>query len=253
MPRKRELRAIPISGMGEMRPGDSVADEILAALRRRRLKLKAGDILVVTHKIVSKAEGRIVALASVQPSAAARRWVRRYGGDARAVQLALSQSRRVVRKGHGVIITETHHGLVCANSAVDLSNVDGGKSAVLLPRDPDASARKLHRALKRRLRMAIPIVISDTFGRAWREGLCEVAIGLAGMKPFRDYRGAADPRGYRLKSTVEAVADELACMAGLACDKLSRSPACIIRGFAYPAGRGRARDIVRRPELDLFR
>jgi coenzyme F420-0:L-glutamate ligase/coenzyme F420-1:gamma-L-glutamate ligase len=253
MPRNGELRAIPVRGIGEIKPGDAIADEILRALRRQKLKLGAGDILVVTHKIVSKAEGRIVPLDAVRPSAAAYRWAHRYGLDARTVQLGLSQARRVIAKGHGVLITETRHGFVCANSAVDVSNVDGGRHAVLLPQDPDRSALKLYRELKRKLGIAIPVVITDTFGRAWREGLCEVAIGIAGMKPFRDFRKQSDPFGYRLRVTLEAVADELAGMAGLACDKLSRTPVCIIRGFPYVAGSGRARHLIRRAELDLFR
>jgi len=152
-----------------------------------------------------------------------------------------------------VLITETRHGLVCANSGVDLSNVDGGHSAVLLPRDPDRSALDLHRALRMKIGFSIPVIISDSFGRPWREGLCETAIGVAGMKVFRDFRGRRDPYGYRLRATLEAVADELACMAGLACDKLSRTPACIIRGFPYSPGRGRAKELIRPPARDLFR
>jgi len=248
-----ELCAIPVRGIGEIKPGDSLVEMILAALRRQRQRLTRGDILVVTHKIVSKAEGQIAPLASVRPRPAARRWARRYGLDPRVVELALSQSRRTVRMGRGVLITETRHGLVCANSGVDLSNVDGGTSAVLLPRDPDRSANNLHRALRRRLREWIPVILIDSFGRPWREGICEVAIGVAGMKVFRDFRGRRDPHGYRLRVTLEAVADELACMAGLACAKLSRTPACVIRGFAYERGRERARQLIRPARQDLFR
>jgi len=249
----RALQAIPIRGLGEIRPGDSLADQILGALQKQRRRLLRGDILVVTHKIVSKSEGRIVPLASVEPSAAARRWASRYGHDPRVVELALAESRRIVRKRWGILITETRHGLVCANSGVDLSNVDGGASAVLLPMNPDRSAAALHRALRRRLGIAIPVIISDSFGRPWREGLCEMAIGAAGMKVFRDFRGQRDPHGYKLRVTLEAVADELASMAGLACPKLSRTPACIIRGFPYTAGGGSARELVRPARRDLFR
>lgn len=248
-----ELRAIPIRGIGDVRPGDSVAEQILRALARQKLKLHRGDILVVKHKVVSKAEGQIVALDTVRPSPATRRWAKRYGLDARAVELGLRQARRIVRRGHGVLITETRHGLVCANSGVDVSNVDGGRSAVLLPGDPDRSAAALHRALKRKLRLAVPVIISDSFGRPWREGLCEVAVGVAGMEVFRDFRGRLDPYGYRLRVTLEAVADELACLAGLACGKLSRSPACVVRGFRYQPGRGTARQIIRPAQRDLFR
>jgi coenzyme F420-0:L-glutamate ligase/coenzyme F420-1:gamma-L-glutamate ligase len=252
----KEVRAIPVRGIGEIRLGDSLADIIVAALEQQRAPLARGDILVVTHKIVSKAEGRIIPLASLHPSAQARRWARRYGYDPRVVALALAQSRRIVRKRHGVLITETLHGangLVCANSGVDLSNVDGGKSAALLPADPDRSAANLHQTIKRRTRLHVPVIITDTFGRPWREGLTEVAIGVAGMRVFRDFCGRRDPYGYRLRVTLEAVADELACVAGLACSKLSRQPVCIIRGFPYQRGRGQARKIIRPAARDLFR
>lgn len=248
-----ELRAIPVRGIGVIQPGDSLAEKVLAALKQQRCRLVQGDILVVTHKVVSKAEGRIVPLSTVKPSARARRWARRHGRNARVVELALSESRRVVRMRRGVLLTEIRQGFVCANSGVDLSNVDGGKSALLLPRDPDRSAAVLHRALKRKLGFSVPVIITDSFGRPWREGLCEVAVGVAGMKVFRDFRGQRDRHGYRLRVTLEAVADELACMAGLAGDKFSATPACIVRGFAYPRGRGCARALVRARARDLFR
>jgi coenzyme F420-0:L-glutamate ligase/coenzyme F420-1:gamma-L-glutamate ligase len=243
------LTAIPLRGMGEIQPGDSLPDAILAALRKRRLRLRAGDILVVTHKVVSKSEGRIVPLAQVRPSAAARRWAARHGLDARVTELALRESVRTVRQKNGVLITETRHGFICANSGVDVSNVDGGRSAVLLPLDPDASARRLRAALKRRTGREVAVILSDSFGRAWREA----AIGLAGMRAMRDYRRRRDPHGYPLRVSLEATADELAALAGLASGKLARVPVCLIRGFAYPRGRGSARDLVRPKERDLFR
>ncbi len=248
-----ELRAIPIRGIGEIKPGDALADKVLKALARQKLRLERGDILVVTHKVVSKAEGQVVPLRKVQPSRVARRWAKRHRLDARVVELALGQARRVVRMQRGVLITQTRHGLVCANSGVDLSNVDGGRSAVLPPRDPDRSAEELRQALRERTGLDIPVIITDSFGRPWREGLAEVAIGLAGMRAFRDYRGRRDAAGYKLRATLEAVADELAALAGLAGGKLSRTPACIIRGFPYSQGRGRARDLVRPAARDLFR
>jgi coenzyme F420-0:L-glutamate ligase/coenzyme F420-1:gamma-L-glutamate ligase len=248
-----ELRAIPIRGIGEIKPGDALADKVLKALARRKLRLERGDILVVTHKVVSKAEAQIVPLRQVKPSRVARRWAKRHRLDARVVELALGQARRVVRMQRGVLITQTRHGLVCANSGVDLSNVDGGRSAVLLPRDPDRSAEELRQGLRERTGLDLPVIITDSFGRPWREGLTEVAIGLAGMRAFRDYRGRRDAAGYKLRATLEAVADELAALAGLAGGKLSRTPACIIRGFPYYKGRGRARDLVRPAARDLFR
>jgi coenzyme F420-0:L-glutamate ligase/coenzyme F420-1:gamma-L-glutamate ligase len=207
---------------------------------------------VVKHKIVSKAEGRMVALASVKPSASARRFARSNGGDPRVIELALREARRVVRAKH-ILITETQHGLVCANSGVDVSNVDGGKTAVLLPANGDLSAERIHRELKKRTGLHIPVIIADSFGRPWREGLCEVAIGVAGMKAIHDYRGKTDAYGYKMHATEEAVADELAAVAGLLCGKNSRLPACIIRGYPYRRGKGSARQMVRPAEKDLFR
>ncbi|HEY6181493.1 MAG TPA: coenzyme F420-0:L-glutamate ligase [Terriglobales bacterium] len=249
----QELKGIPVRVSGEIRPGDSLAEKILLALRSQNTPLRAGDILVVKHKIVSKAEGQLVELNTIQPSRSSQKWAAQYGLDARVTELSLRQSRRVVRRKRGVLITETRHGLICANSGVDVSNVDGGKHALLLPEDPDRSAEQLYREIKKRLKLTIPIIISDSFGRPWREGLTEVAIGVAGMKPLYDYRRKRDSRGYVLHSSIEAVADELACAAGLVCGKLEGSPACIIRGFQYQPGRGKASELIRPAKNDLFR
>ena len=253
MSEPREVRAIPIRGIPEIELRSDIAREILDACSRQKTRIDAGDILVITHKIVSKAEGRLSQLANVKPSKRARVWARKYPVDALVIELALREAGRVVRMKNGVLITETKHGLVCANSGVDLSNVDGGASAVLLPDDPDRSAASLHRAIKRRLGLHVPVIITDTFGRPWREGLTEVAIGVAGMKPCRDFRDQRDAYGYKLRVSLEAVADSLAAFAGTVCGKLSRCPACIIRGFEYEPGRGRARDLIRAAERDLFR
>jgi coenzyme F420-0:L-glutamate ligase/coenzyme F420-1:gamma-L-glutamate ligase len=248
-----ELRLIPILVTNEIHPGDSLADKLLDSLGRCRLQFQSGDILVVKHKIVSKSEGRLVDLATVHPSAESIAWGKQYALDARVIELALRESRAVVRRKNGVLITETHHGFLCANSGVDVSNVDGGKTALLLPEDADRSAANLRRELKKRIGLAIPVIITDSFGRPWREGLTEFAIGIAGMKPLRDDRGRRDPHGYRLKASVEAIADELACAAGLVCGKLNRAPASIVRGFNYEAGSGRVRDLLRPAASDLFR
>lgn len=247
-----EIHAIPVWGMGEVVPGDSIGDLIVDTLALGGLRLRAGDIVVVKHKIVSKAEGRRVDLASVKPSAAARRFASKNGSDPRVIELALREARRVVRKQH-VLITETAHGLVCANSGIDMSNVDGGNTALLLPLDPDASAARILRKLKRRTTLHVPVIIADSFGRAWREGLHEVAIGLAGMDPMHDYRGQRDAHGYVMHSSEECVADELACLAGLVCGKNKGVPACIIRGYRYRRGKGSAGAIVRPAVRDLFR
>ncbi len=185
-----EMRALAVTGMGEVKARDSIAELILHALKQGGLFLHPGDIVVVKHKVVAKAEERTVTLDSVKPSAAAKRFATRSGGDPRVIELALREAKRVVRKRH-ILITETQHGLVCANSGVDVSNVDGGKTAVLLPADADRSAARIHRELKKRTGLHIPVIIADSFGRPWREGLCEVAIGVAGMKVIHDYRGEA--------------------------------------------------------------
>src|SRR5437763_594258 len=248
-----EIRVIPVPLAGEIRPGDDLVEKLTAALRHQRLKLRTGDILVVKHKIVSKAERQVKPLGSVKPSLGARSWSRRSGIDARVIELALSVSKRIVRKKKGVLITETRQGFICANSGVDVSNVDGGESAVLLPKDPDRSAAKLRAKLKREFRFDIVVIISDSFGRPWREGLTQVAIGVAGMKSIVDYRGRRDAHGYPLDASYEAVADEVACAAGLVCGKLNQTPFCIVRGFAFKSGRGSARELIRPAKNDLFR
>src|SRR6266581_1374821 len=207
--RPRDIRLIPIPFPGEILPGDDLIEKLRAAMRHQKMLLRTGDILVIKHKVVSKAEGQVVTL-----------------------------SKKTLRKKNGVLITETRHGLVCANSGVDASNVDGGSSAVLLPKDPDRSAARLRSQVRKRMRVSVAVIIADSFGRPWREGLTEVAIGVAGMKPLLDYRGKRDSHGYKLRASYEAVADELACAAGLVCGKLNRTPVCIVRGFKYELGRG---------------
>jgi coenzyme F420-0:L-glutamate ligase / coenzyme F420-1:gamma-L-glutamate ligase len=248
-----ELRLIPIPVAGEIRPGDPLARILLESLRPRGISLEGGDILVVKHKIVSKSEGRLVDLATIQPSCDSIAWAKEYGLDARVIELALRESRTVIRRKNGVLITETHHGFLCANSGIDVSNVNGGRHALLLPENPDRSAANLRRALKKHTGLAIPVIITDSFGRPWREGLTESCIGIAGMKALRDDRGRRDPHGYKLRVSLEAVADELACAAGLVCGKLNRTPACIVRGFRYESSRGRTRDLLRPASTDLFR
>jgi coenzyme F420-0:L-glutamate ligase/coenzyme F420-1:gamma-L-glutamate ligase len=248
-----EIRVLPLAVAGEVHAGDSLSAKLLDAARRAGLQLQDGDILVVKHKVVSKAEGAMVPLDAIRPSAASKAWARRYGLDARVTELALRESRRVVRRKRGVLITETRHGFVCANSGVDVSNVDGGQHAAVLPKDPDVSAARLRGELTKQTRVKIAVIVSDSFGRPWREGLTEVAIGVAGLRPLVDYRGRRDPHGYRLHGTVHAVADELACAAGLVCGKLAGTPACIIRGVAWEPGKGSARQLIRPAKYDLFR
>jgi len=247
-----EIRIFPLPVIGEIRCGDSLSETLVAAAKKAGIRFQDRDILVVKHKVVSKAEGALVALDTIRPSKASRLWAGRHGLDARVTELALRESRRVVRRKRGVLITETRHGFVCANSGVDVSNVDGGRHAALLPKDPDRSAARLRRELKN-AGADVAVIVSDSFGRPWREGLTEVAIGVAGLRPLVDYRGRRDLHGYRLHASVDAVADELACAAGLVCGKLAGIPACVIRGFSYRQGNGSAREMIRPAANDLFR
>jgi len=248
-----ELRIIGITGLGEIREGDDLGLLIARAARAQGTPIAGGDVVVVTQKIVSKAEGRVVALSQVEPSPQARELAERLGKDPRLVELVLRESRRIVRAERGVLITETRHGFVCANAGIDTSNVAGEGYVSLLPLDPDASAEAIRRRLWEETGAEVAVVISDTFGRPWREGHTNVAVGVAGMSPFLDYVGQTDPYGYVLRVTTMAVADELAAAAELVMGKLERVPAAIVRGFRYPPGPGRATDMVRPPERDLFR
>ncbi len=253
MDRPEEIRILPLPIAGEIHPGDSLADKLLEAASNAGIHFAEGDVVIVKHKIVSKAEGALVNLDSIVPSSASRAWARRYGLDGRVTELALRESRRVVRRRRGVLITETRHGFVCANSGVDVSNVNGGGHAALLPQDPDRSAKTIRRELNKKAGVDLAVIISDSFGRPWREGLTEVAIGVAGIRPLVDYRGRRDRHGYPLRVSIDAVADELACAAGLVCGKLAGIPACIIRGFSYRKGNGSAREMIRPARYDLFR
>ena len=250
----KEVRLIPISFADEIKPGDALVEKLVHSMRQYSLAFEPGDILVVKHKIVSKSEGRIVDLETIKPSADSVAWAKKYKLDARVVELSLRESVAVIRRKNGVLITETKHGFICANSGVDVSNIDGGRHALLLPTDPDRSAREIHSQLKKLTRLAIPVLVTDTFGRPWREGLVDFCIGMAGIKPLRDDRGRRDPHGYTLHASIEAVADELACAAALICGKLNRTPACIIRGFSYQSARhSRTRQLLRPAASDLFR
>jgi coenzyme F420-0:L-glutamate ligase / coenzyme F420-1:gamma-L-glutamate ligase len=247
------VELIPIVLRAEVTATDSVADLILDSLSRHRLRLQYGDILVVKHKIISKSEGQVVDLETIAPSTESMAWARKYNLDPRLIELVMRESRTVIRRKNGVLISETRHGFICANSGVDVSNVSGGNQALLLPEDPDRSAAHLRRALKKHSGVSVPVIITDSFGRPWREGLTEFAIGIRGMKPLRDERGRTDSHGYRLKASVEAVADELASAAGLVCGKLNRAPACLIRGFRYEPGAGGVASLLRPRATDLFR
>jgi coenzyme F420-0:L-glutamate ligase/coenzyme F420-1:gamma-L-glutamate ligase len=246
----RGLRILPLEGIPEVRPGDDLPHLIARAAGE---DLGAGDILVVTHKIVSKAEGRLVDLRTVEPSALAKSFAARYERDPRQIEVVLRESRRIVRMDRGLIIAETHHGFVCANAGVDASNVPGDDAVCLLPVDPDASAARLRRALTARTSSNLAVIISDSFGRTWREGITNVAVGVAGMEPLADYRGQKDPYGYPLEASVLAVADELAAAAELVMGKTEGIPAATVRNYSYKSGPGAALDLLMGPDRDLFR
>jgi len=248
------ISLIPIDGIPEISAGDDLAALIATALAAGGIGLEAGDVLVVTQKVVSKAEGRVVELASVTPREEAVAWAERWGKDPRQVELVLQESAEVLRMAPGgLIISRTQHGFVCANAGVDLSNVGGGDVATLLPVDPDASARGLRERLGELVGARPAVVISDSFGRPWRNGIVNVAIGCAGLEPLIDLRGTADADGRVMHSTVIAVADELASAADLAGGKVARRPVVLVRGFAFsPADDGAASALVMDRELDLF-
>jgi coenzyme F420-0:L-glutamate ligase / coenzyme F420-1:gamma-L-glutamate ligase len=242
----------PIHGLPEFHEGDDVAHLIIDAAKPEP-GIQSGDVVVVTQKIVSKAEGRLVALDSVTPSAEAEKLGVETEKDPRLVELILQESAGIVRQRGPVLITETKHGFVCANAGIDASNVGPEGIVCLLPVDPDASARRIRDAIRQRTGADVAVVISDTFGRPWREGHTNVAVGLAGMLPFVDYVGQTDPHGYELRVSTLAVADELAAAAELVMNKLDAVPVAIVRGYPYPRGEGSTRELVRDREKDLFR
>jgi coenzyme F420-0:L-glutamate ligase/coenzyme F420-1:gamma-L-glutamate ligase len=248
-----EVRIIAIEGIPEVHPGDDLAAFILGATTAQGLAFEDGDVLVVTQKVVSKAEGRIVDLDTVEPGAFARDIAERWEKDARVVETVLRESARIVRMDRGVMLCETKHGFVCANAGVDASNVEKLGTVTLLPIDPDASAVRLRTAIKKATGVEVAVVITDTFGRPWREGHVNFAIGVAGMQPVLDYAGKVDPAGYELRVTQMAVADEIAAAAELAHGKLDRVPVAVLRGYDYQRGSGTSRQLVRDAERDMFR
>ena len=249
-----EIRVIGIQGMPEVQQGDDLAALIIDAAQGRGLLIEPGDVIVVTQKIVSKAEGRVVRLDDIEPSTLARTISQGHRRDPQHTELILRESKRIVRMDHGVIISETHHGFNCANAGIDASNVPGADTVALLPLDPDASALGIRRAIKERLRADVAVIISDTFGRPWRAAAVNVAIGVAGFDPLLSYVGQEDPYGNVMYTTVIAVADELAAAAELVTGKVQGVPAAIIRGYSYqPMEEASHQALIRPPEKDLFR
>lgn len=246
------LSIFVIPGLPEIRKGDRVADLIVGAALRANLEFQDSDILVVAQKIISKSEGRVLSLSKVRVSARSAALAKKLSKDPRFIEIVLRESRRIVRTER-VLIVETHHGFVCANAGVDHSNVPGRDSVTLLPKNPDRSARRLVAALQRKTGRRVAVIISDTFGRPWRLGLTNVAIGAAGVPVLMDVRGRRDRHGKVLRATVLAVADELASAAGLLMGKSAGNPVVIIRGFRYRPAQVGAASILRPAREDLFR
>ena len=257
MPADRPIEVLGLDGIPEVRVRDDLAGLIGDAVERTAgaLPLDDRDVLVVTQKVVSKAEGAIVDLTGIVPGSDALEFAERFDRDARQVQVVLDEARRIVRMEEGVLITETPHGFVCANGGVDASNVgpDSGSLVTLLPRDPDASAAGIRAALRDRFGVDVPVIVSDSFGRPWRWGIVDVAIGVSGLLPLDDLRGVPDADGRVMRSTVRAVADELASAAELVLGKTAGRPAALVRGAEFTRGEGSIRDVVMPAANDLFR
>ena len=249
-----EIRVIGIEGMPEAKPGDDLAGQMLEASQRQGTSIESGDVIVVTQKIVSKAEGRVVSIDSVEPSPLALAITEGHRRDPRHTELILRESRRIVRMDRGVIISETHHGFNCANAGIDASNIPGDGTVALLPVDPDASARGIRQAIRERAGVDVAVIISDTFGRPWRSAAVNVAIGVAGFNPLLSYVGQEDSHGNMMYTTVIAVADELAATAELVTGKVLGVPVAIIRGYSYTPMEEASHDaLIRDPDKDLFR
>jgi len=247
-----DLHIFGVPGIPDVAPGDDLARLIADAIARGGRIVETGDVFVVAQKIVSKAEGALVRLDDVEPSPLARRWAAQHGKDPRVIEVVLAEAARIVRMTKGIIIAETRHGFVCANAGVDASNVENG-FVTLLPREPDASAARLREALATMLGCRPAVIVSDTFGRPWREGAVNVALGVAGIEPVVDWRGRSDQFGRRLQTTVVAVADEIAAAAELVTGKACRIPVAVVRGAAEWCGEGSGRALLRGASTDLFR
>ena len=248
----KRLEFFAVEGLGEIESGAAVGRLIARACTRGGIELTSGDIIVIAQKIVSKAEGRIVRLSEIRPTARAQEIGRELDKDPALTEVILSESRAVIRKGGRALIVETHHGFICANAGVDCSNIGLGQAA-LLPQDPDLSARRIRAEITAECGQVLPVIISDSFGRAWRVGTVDVAVGIAGLKAIKDERGTKDRYGYELHAAVAAVADELAAAAELVMGKLDGVPVVIVRGYDYEKEEGSVKELLRPPAEDLFR
>jgi coenzyme F420-0:L-glutamate ligase / coenzyme F420-1:gamma-L-glutamate ligase len=248
------LTILPVRGIPDIKKGDDLGKLILDKMKEQGEGFQRGDIAVVSQKIVSKAEGRILPLSKITPSDFAKTIANETEKDPRQVEVVLRESRKIIRMKGGHLITETNHGFICANAGVDQSNVGTMRDSVtMLPRDSDASADRIRKTIHQTTGRNVPVIITDTFGRAWRMGQVNFAIGISGMKPIRDYRGTKDMYRRTLQVTEIAVADELASAAELVMNKADKVPVAIIRGYMAPKGQGRIKDLIRPEEFDLFR
>lgn len=247
------IQILPVHGIGEIHTGEALSQTILTAIDGSQITLQDDDVIVITQKIVSKAEGRIIDPATVEPSHMAHMCAAQGHKDANYYEVVLQESKRIIRMDRGVLICETHHGLICANAGVDESNVDGGGHITLLPVDPDASARQMRDAIAQQRGVKVAIIISDSFGRAWREGQVNVAIGVAGINPLTSYAGIDDPYGYRMQASVLAIGDEIAAAAELVMGKIDRVPVAVVRGVTFDASESSASTLIRPAAKDLFR
>jgi coenzyme F420-0:L-glutamate ligase/coenzyme F420-1:gamma-L-glutamate ligase len=251
------IEVIALGGLPEISPGDDLPSLLCDALAAANdlLPLRPDDVLVVTQKVVSKAEGAIVDLTTIEPRPEAVDFARRWDRDPRAVEVVLREARRIVRMANGVIITETAHGFICANGGVDASNVGprSGDIVTLLPLDPDASAARIRDAIRARFEVDVAVIVSDSFGRPWRWGIVDVAIGVSGLAPLEDLRGSPDHDGRVMHSTIRAVADELASAAELALGKVAGRPVALVRGARPTRAEGSIREVLMPADTDLFR
>lgn len=248
-----QVQIIGVAGLPEVKEGDDLAALIVAACKKQNTPLKEDDILVVTQKIVSKSEGRVVDLKDVEPSALAIEYSVACDKDPRHVELMLRECRRIVRMDLGNIITETRHGFVCAASGVDGSNIPGSNKFCLLPLDPDASARRIRDGVKKLTRTTVAVIVSDTWGRPWREGAVNVTIGAAGISTVKSYKGTLDAAGHLLRVSTIATADEIASAAELVTGKSDNVPVTIVRGYEYDKSPDGVKPLLREKGLDLFR
>lgn len=249
-----EVRVIGVEGMPELQQGDDLAGLMMDAAQAQGTPIEAGDILVVTQKVISKVEGKVVNINDVEASPLAITITEGHRRDPRHTELILRESKRIVRMDRGVIIAETKHGFYCANAGIDASNIPGNDTVALLPDDSDASARGIRQAVKDRLGVTVAVIVSDTFGRPWRNGAADVAIGIAGMDPIHSYVGQMDSHGHEMFTTEIAVADELAAAGELVGGKVAGVPVSIIRGYDYVAKEDASiQGILRGSDKDLFR